>query len=305
MPFYEIRLSVTGACNQNCIYCGPFVDGKYTRGYGNISLDQARQLVGELKNIINQQKLHIQITGGEPTLRSDLVEIFTLLNQEFADIGMTTNGSRLNTELTKKLVKNGLSDIHIHFPSLDIDAYEKTTRVEIGNDRVQNIIDSAMLVKKMGKRVEFNTPVTHINIGTLNDLFDFCYKNKINLKLIEELRTDDEYHVDVNTIKKILSDWINDNSIKTDESKIKNRYGIIYQFNDDFFFRIVPVYDKFRENLAGAPKNTLLDGRYWIGGVDNLFLYTPSYSLPPLRGTIEELKNHLKKISEKYKEAFN
>ena len=51
-PFYEIRLSVTGACNQNCIYCGPFVDGKHTRGYGSISLEQVRKFVCELKILL-------------------------------------------------------------------------------------------------------------------------------------------------------------------------------------------------------------------------------------------------------------
>jgi len=305
MPFYEIRLSVTGSCNQNCIYCGPFVDGKHTRGYGLVSLDQIQQIVDKLKNNINKQNIHVQITGGEPTLRKDLVKIFSILNRGIKDIGMTTNGSMLNLKLTKNLVKNGLSDIHIHLPSLDRDICEKTTRVAFDENRIKNIIDSAMFIKKMGKRVEFNTPLTELNISTLPDLLNFCYKNKINLKLIEELRIDDSHQITINLIKKILSNWIKKNRILIIKTKIKNKYGIIYQFNDNFSFRIAPVDKEFKKSLKNSPSKIFLDGRYWVGARDNLFLFTPSYSLPPIKGTLIDLKKNIEFISEKYKECFN
>lgn len=302
MPFYEIRLSVTGSCNQNCIYCGPFVDGKHTRGYGLISLVQIRQFVSQLKGIISEKKLHIQITGGEPTLRKDLVEIFSILNQHVRDIGMTTNGSRLTVKLAEDLLRNGLSDIHIHLPSLNREICEKTTRARFDKNSIQNILDSALFIKTKGGRVEFNTPVTNINISTLPDLLNFCYKNKINLKLIEELRTDDSPRVNVASIKKILTDWIEDNKIVTIETKIKNRYGIIYNIDGDFFFRIVPVDELFKNNLTGVSKKILLDGRYWVGGHNNNFLFTPVYSLPLAKGTIRDLKKQIITTSQKYDE---
>ncbi|QQS61472.1 MAG: radical SAM protein [Candidatus Moraniibacteriota bacterium] len=304
MPFYEIRLSVTGACNQNCIYCGPFVDGKYTRGYGFIPLEQVREFVSELKNIINEKNLHIQITGGEPTLRKDLVEIFSILNQYVKDVGMTTNGSRMTLELADDLLKNGLSDVHIHLPSLDKDIYEKTTRARFDKDGLKNTLDSALFIKSRGGRIEFNTPVTEINISSLPSLFDFCYKNKINLKLIEELRLDDSPHVSVELIKKILADWIKLNKIAYDETKIKNRYGIIYDLDKDFFFRIAPVDETFKNNLTNTSEQILLDGRYWVGGNNNNYIFTPSYSLSPAKGTITDLKKQVEIISKKYDEAL-
>lgn len=305
MPFYEIRLSVTGACNQNCVYCGPFVDGKHNRGYGIITLDQIRLLVDELKDIINEQKIHVQITGGEPTLRYDLVKIFALLNEEIRDIGMTTNGSKINLKLVKELTDYGLSDLHVHLPSLNKDVFQKTTRAAFDENHIQNVLDSALYIKKIGKRVEFNTPVTHINLPTLTELLDFCYKNKINLKLIEELKLDSSSHINSTAIKEILSDWIRENGTPTMETKIRNRYGIIYQFEDDFFFRIAHVDEEFKKSLTGASKKILLDGRYWVGGNNNQFLFTPSYSLPPTKGTIKNLKEQIKTISQIYKELLS
>lgn len=300
MPFYEIRLSVTGSCNQNCVYCGPFVDGKYTRGYGLISLNQIKQLVNGLKDIINENKIHIQITGGEPTLRKDLIEIFSILSREFKDIGMTTNGSMLNLKLAKKLLKNGLSDIHIHLPSLNEDVCKKTTRVIFNKNRIKNIIDSALFIKKMGGRVEFNTPITNINISTLPNLLNFCYENKLNLKLIEELRLDDSHQININSIKKLLSNWIKENKIIANETKIKKKYGIIYQFGDNFSFRIAPVDKNFKKSLIKPTSKILLDGRYWIGGYKDFFLFTPSYSLIPTKGSMSELKKEIEFIAKKY-----
>jgi molybdenum cofactor biosynthesis enzyme MoaA len=71
MPLYEIRLSLTGRCNHQCIYCGPFSDGKADNGYKDLSLNQVREIAPLLKD----KKLHVQLTGGEPTLRKDLTKI--------------------------------------------------------------------------------------------------------------------------------------------------------------------------------------------------------------------------------------
>lgn len=304
MPFYEIRLSVTGACNQNCIYCGPFVDGKHARGYGYISLDQVRQFVTQLADIINEKKLHIQITGGEPTLRKDLAEIFGILNQHVKDIGITTNGTRMTVKSTEELLENGLSDVHIHLPSLNKEVYEKTTRAIFDKNGLRNTLDSALFIKTTGRRVEFNTPVTDINVSTLPELLDFCYENKINLKLIEELRLDNSPQISVDTIKKILAGWMESNGISCVETGIKNRFGIIYDLDKDFFFRIAPVDEKFKKSLTGSFDKILLDGRFWVGGHNNEFLFTPSYSLLPVKGTITDLKEQLGIIADKYDEAL-
>lgn len=304
MPFYEIRLSVTGACNQNCVYCGPFTDGKYDKGYENLSLLQVDELINELKKVISNLKLHIQLTGGEPTLRKDLPEIVNIIkNKGIKDIGITTNGSMLNQELSLILIENGLSDFHIHLPSLDLGAYMKTVRKEFDEKRINNILNSAKLIQAKGARVEFNTPVTVINLPTLSGLLDFCYDNCINLKLIEELNFNNT-QVSVTEIKYFLMDWMKRKKINVVESVVKNRYGSIYHFNEKFFFRIAPVSEEFQSCLGGS-NDTLLDGRYWIGGKGDNFLYTPSYFLDPIEGTAKDIKKDIIDIAKKYNNHFN
>jgi molybdenum cofactor biosynthesis enzyme MoaA len=304
MPFYEIRMSVTGACNHNCVYCEPFVDGKHSKGYGNISINQVVDFTERFKDFFKKEKLHLQITGGEATLREDLVDIFATLNKEIKDIGISTNGSNLNLRLAKDLVNNGLSDIHIHLPSLDKEISEKTTQRKHKGNYIKKITDTALYIKSTGTRVEFNSPVTNINILSLVDLLDFCYQNKINLKLIEELRLDNSEQIKFKTIKKLLSDWMKKNKIQTRETKIKNKYGIIYNLDKNFFFRIAPVDKNFKKNLKGLTKKTLLDGRYWVGGRDGHFLFTSSYSKELTKGDINDLEKNLNRLSKIYKEKL-
>ena len=137
MPFYEVRLSVTGECNHKCKYCGSFSDGKAINGYRNLSLDQVSDLTLLLKN----KGLHVQLTGGEPTLRKDLDQIIRILSKGgVKDIGLTTNGSILSPEYAQRLFDAGISDIHIHVPSLDCNVFERTTR-----NKRKNVINKSLI----------------------------------------------------------------------------------------------------------------------------------------------------------------
>jgi cyclic pyranopterin phosphate synthase len=65
-----------------------------------------------------------KITGGEPTLRSDLVEIIASLKKipGVANVTLTTNGLLLNT-LASPLAEAGLDSVNISLDSLDSDTY--------------------------------------------------------------------------------------------------------------------------------------------------------------------------------------
>lgn len=289
MPLYEIRLSLTGNCNHSCIYCGPFSDGKADNGYKELSLEQIKKIAPLLK----EKGFHVQLTGGEPTLRRDLIEaVETLSNFGIEDIGITTNGSLLNPDYAQKLTTAGISDIHIHMPSLDHEVFEKTTR-----DRRSQVVDgikqTALYLKQQGKGIEFNTPVTSINLKTIPQLIDFCYENKINLKLAEEISLSKK-QIKEEKIIQIFEDWFRNKGLQLDETKISKKYGKIYNFGD-FYFRVAPATKGLVDFLNGEGDTILYDGRYWIGGRDGKYLYTPSYFLSPEEGSYENLRENLDK----------
>lgn len=287
MPLYEARLSLTGKCNHQCIYCGPFSDGKADNGYGDLSLNQVREIALLLKD----KNLHLQLTGGEPTLRKDLTQIVETLNEEgISDIGLTTNGSLINPEYAQRLLDAGISDIHIHMPSLDYDVFAKTTK-DRRKKVVDRIVQTALYLKRQGQGVEFNTPVTSFNLPTLPQLMDFCYANEINLKLIEEVNLANE-QITEQQITQTFEDWFQKKGLILDETKIDRRYGRIYDLGN-FSFRVAPATKGLVDFFNGKSETILYDGRYWIGGNKDDFIFTPSYFLRTKRGNFGDLERNL------------
>jgi molybdenum cofactor biosynthesis enzyme MoaA len=285
MPLYEVRLSVDGRCNYSCIYCGPFADGKKALGYGSITFEQTEN-VGRL---VSRYGFHVQITGGEPSVRDDLDEIvFALDRSGVEDIGLSTNGSRINEEYMTRMIRNGLKEVHFHIPSLDQETYERT----VGNPKkVGEVIDLSLYSKGQIK-VEYNTPVTPVNISTLGDLLDFCLNNSINIKLIEEVSLS-ENRIKEKEIERFLEGWLNKKCVRFRKTLRPRKYGHIYETDGDVRFRIAPVTPNLIEHIQGKPQDILLDGRFWIGGQDGMYVYTPSYFVSPGIGTFEELEDCL------------
>lgn len=287
MPLYEARLSLTGRCNHNCVYCGPFSDGKIDNGYQDLSLEQVR----EVATLLKDKGLHVQLTGGEPTLRKDLIEIVkTLSDKGIKDIGLTTNGSRLNPEYAQRLFDAGISDIHIHMPSLNYEVFRKTTK-DKNPQVVDEIIQTAIYLKKYRNAIEFNTPVTPLNLSTLPQLIDFCYSNEINLKLIEEVNLANK-QITEGQIIQTFEDWFQKRGLKLDETKINKKYGRIYDLGN-FSFRVAPATKGLVNYLNDKSDTILYDGRYWIGGKKSEFVFTPSYFLKTETGTFDDLEKNL------------
>lgn len=295
MPFYEIRLSLTGSCNHKCIYCGPFSDGKANNGYKDLSLKQIKKIAPLLK----KSKLHIQLTGGEPTLRKDLIKIIEILNKfKIKDIGITTNGTLINPGYAQKLLEAGVSDIHIHMPSLSYKVFKETTK-EKRKKVVDEIKQTALYLKQQGREIEFNTPVTNVNLHTISQLIDFCYENKINLKLIEEVSLSTK-KIKEKEIIKILKKWFKNKKLQINEVRANKKYGRTYDLGN-FCFRVAPATKGLVNFLNGEKNSILYDGRYWIGGKDGAFLFTPSYFLNPEKGNFEDLEKNFNETNRKYK----
>ena len=278
MPFHEVRLSVTGGCNHDCFYCGPFSDGKYSESkeFKKLHLTQ----IEELGRVLRPFDLHIQVTGGEPTLRQDLEQIFSILkSQGNYDLGLTTNCSMLDPERVGELISNGLSDLHIHVPTFERSQFEQTIQRDIG-DVIKRIKESTLKAKSQGIRVEYNIPVTDVNFPTLEEVMGFCYDHSVNCKLIEVVTVDSK-NIGLDQIKEKVSSWMNKKGIKGKERQKDGRwYGEIFDFSNEMFLRIAPTTPFLVDNLKGERTKRVFDGRYWIGGTGSReeYIFNSVYS---------------------------
>jgi cyclic pyranopterin phosphate synthase len=121
-----LRISLTDHCNLRCVYCMPLTG---LSGLQNAQLLTPVEIERFTKVAARVGFDKIRFTGGEPTLRQDIVEIAERVARidGVRDLSMTTNGIRL-PELSKPLRKAGLRRLNIHIDSLDKNRIAKVMR---------------------------------------------------------------------------------------------------------------------------------------------------------------------------------
>jgi cyclic pyranopterin phosphate synthase len=121
-----LRLSVIDHCNLRCVYCMP-LRGLSFAPFPELLTASEIETVARAAVGVGFRKF--RLTGGEPTLRPDLVEIAARIASVpgVEDLAMTTNGILL-PRLAKPLREAGLRRLNIHVDTLDPERLKKVMR---------------------------------------------------------------------------------------------------------------------------------------------------------------------------------
>jgi hypothetical protein len=102
----NIMLEITDACNVSCRFCYKDLKGKY-RTLAEIQAD--------LDDAIKLRPLHtVTISGGEPTLHPDLLEIIRIIKRRNLHVFLLTNGVKIDEATASNLKEVGLDSILFH-----------------------------------------------------------------------------------------------------------------------------------------------------------------------------------------------
>ena len=112
-----LRISLTDRCNLRCVYCMP-VNGLQFLPHQDLLSPVEIAEVARVAVSVGFRKF--RLTGGEPTLRHDLLEIVRRMSEVegVGDLAMTTNGILL-PDLAKPLAAAGLRRVNIHVDTLN------------------------------------------------------------------------------------------------------------------------------------------------------------------------------------------
>ncbi|MCI4345355.1 MAG: GTP 3',8-cyclase MoaA [Thermoplasmata archaeon] len=123
----DLRISLTQRCNLRCVFC--HMEGQ--------PVSREELTAAEIEDAVRGAALagirRVKLTGGEPTLRTDLPEIVSRIRPHVEELSMTTNGLKL-VELAPTLRAAGLDRVNVSVPSLDREEYRSLTGVD-GLDR--------------------------------------------------------------------------------------------------------------------------------------------------------------------------
>jgi cyclic pyranopterin phosphate synthase len=161
----------------------------------------------------------IRLSGGEPLIRDDIIDIVTRISSiKFKDIGLTTNGTLLE-KYAQSLKDAGLNRVNVSFDTLNPETYRFITTSSYV-DQVKKGIKKATEVGLYPVKVNM-VVMRDLNHQEIWDMFEFCKENGAILQLIELLKVEscpdtdffDDYHYDISIIEEKLKAKANE--IKT------------------------------------------------------------------------------------------
>jgi len=176
-----LRLSVTDRCDLRCSYCMPermtFLPRKEV-----LSLEELHKLA---LGMIERGITKIRLTGGEPLVRRDMVELIAALGRKLGDgleeLTLTTNGTRL-AEFAQAIAAAGVKRVNVSLDTLDAALFETLSR----RDKLAQVLDGIAAAKAAGLKVKINTvALKGLNEGEIPDLVGWAHGQGHDLTLIE------------------------------------------------------------------------------------------------------------------------
>lgn len=182
----DLRVSLTDRCSLRCTYCMPFNFDKWLPSNELLTVDE---LIAIVELAVSMGINEIRLTGGEPLLRPDLVEIVERISslKNAPELSMTTNGVAL-AKVAKELASAGLTRVNISLDTLDWERFKRLTF----RDRYDDVIEGVSAAKKAGLQpIKINSVlIREINGDEAIQLLQWALKEELNLRFIEQMPLD-------------------------------------------------------------------------------------------------------------------
>ncbi|MDE8034738.1 GTP 3',8-cyclase MoaA [Actinobacillus equuli subsp. equuli] len=183
--YVYLRLSVTDVCNFRCNYCLP--DGYKPPAHKQqfLSVSEIQRVVRAFADLGTEK---VRITGGEPTLRKDFLEIVHTISQTngIKKVALTTNGYRMERDIDL-WQQAGITDINVSVDSLDTRQFQLIT----GENKLQSILKGIDRAFEIGyRKIKVNAVLMKQYTAPELDKFLAWIKDKpIQMRFIELMET--------------------------------------------------------------------------------------------------------------------
>ena len=178
-----LRLSITDRCDLRCTYCMPermtFLPRKEV-----LSLEELYALA---RGFMDRGIRKIRLTGGEPLVRRDAVDLVRALGRHVGDeldeLTMTTNGTQL-AQHAAALADAGVRRINVSLDTLNRETFKTLSR----RDALPQVLGGLAAAKAAGLRIKINTvALKGINEQEIPALIEWAHGEGHGITLIETM----------------------------------------------------------------------------------------------------------------------
>jgi cyclic pyranopterin phosphate synthase len=180
-PITYLRISVTDRCNLRCVYCLPGEGVQWQMREDQLTAEEIARITASMAQAgVNR----VRLTGGEPLVRPDIVEIVARLASipEIEEVSLTTNAMLLE-KLAGPLAEAGLKRVNISLDTLDADKFKRITR----GGAIDRLWRGIAAAEEAGLTpLKLNTVVVNgLNADELPELARLTIENPWHVRFIE------------------------------------------------------------------------------------------------------------------------
>lgn len=177
-PMY-VQFALSKGCNLKCQMCSAVESRKHEKELGLLEVEKLASILDKMGVSM------IILTGGEPFMRKDIVEVIKTFSKQRIGVRLQTNGLLISEDKLKAVIDAGVSEVTISLDSLDP---EKQDFINQKNGSWHEIIRTIALLSQMlpekGNMTGINTVVSKFNLHEIPPLIDFVTQIGFYVSLI-------------------------------------------------------------------------------------------------------------------------
>ena len=161
IPF-SVVFEITSRCNLSCLHC---YQGK---GRGELGLSKIKSTLDDLGQT---GCMKLTLTGGEPTLREDFLEIYSYSHRKGFAITLFTNGTLFNGDLRKKILKEPPFVVECSLYGASAKLHDSITQTE-GSFEIS--LHNIKWMIEQGIRTTVKSVILSLNFHDIRSLYNLC-----------------------------------------------------------------------------------------------------------------------------------
>ncbi|MFH0812134.1 MAG: heme b synthase [Pseudomonadota bacterium] len=163
-----IAWEVTRNCNLNCIHCR--ASASLGPHQNEFSFEECMNLID---GIVSFSSPVIILTGGEPLLREDILEIAAYGNRRGLRMVMAVNGTLVTSERAERMKEAGIRRVSISIDGATPESHDDFRQVK---GAFSDAITGIEYLKNAGIEFQVNTTITKKNLHELPDIYNLAVK---------------------------------------------------------------------------------------------------------------------------------